>query len=688
MYENYFRYPEELEEMSDHVERFGNQYNVYFCPQLLNQKKRIKENVAICPTIWADLDECPPDRVLVEPSVVTETSPGRYQAFWILERPIAPEEAEDIARRIAYHHSGDGADRSGWDLTQLLRVPRTRNLKYEEHGFPTVKVLEATQKKYRPSDFLEKYEKVKGLEFLDEPMPEELPDESAGAILDKYKRDINPTVWGLFYEEPDGTWSERLWHLELALFESGLSKEEVYVVASESACNKYKRDNKPKEYLWKEVLKAEAQVQSTTEQLYHRVERSDLQLLSDEERKAVLNSPSVVEEYVEWAKTLGDAAWQYHQAGAFVILSTICSSAVRLPTSYGTVVPNLWFLILADTTLTRKTTAMDIAMDLVLEIDSDAVLATDGSIEGLLTSLSTRPGRASVFLRDEFSGLLEAMTKKDYYAGMAETLTKMYDGKYQKRVLRKETIEVKDPILILFAGGIRTRIFELLDYQHVASGFLPRFVFIAAESDVTRLKPLGPPTESSTGKRDALLKKFREIYNHYEKLDVINVGGKEISTRRQWYAELTDDAWVRYNRLETEMVAAALDSDRSDLVTPAMDRLAKSGLKMAVLLAAARKEETVIVTEEDLIRAFMYVEQWAEHTFELIDNLGKTASERSLERIYTAILKNPGVSRSTIMQSYHLTATQANAIFETLEQRGLIRRHRRGRAESYEPIHG
>lgn len=688
MYENYYKYPDELPKMLAHIRQFELDYNVYFCPQLLVRKKRNKDAVSTCPTIWADLDECPPDKLLLKPTVLIETSPGRYQALWVLERPIAPEEAEDLSKRIAYAHARDGADKSGWDLSQLLRIPFTRNLKYEEHGFPTVKVVEANQKRYRPSDFTQVYKEVEGLEYLDVELPEELPGQTAKQLLDRKKIELNPTIWGLFYEKPEEDWSKALWQLELALFESGYTREEVFVIVQEAACNKYKRDNKPVEYLWKEVLRAEAHVRKSTEALYFRPEKKkSLSLISDDEREWVQKNPSLVEEYVEWAKTLGDAAWQYHQAGAFVILSTLIASAVKLPTSYGTVVPNLWFLILADTTLTRKTTAMDIAMDMVLEIDSDAVLATDGSIEGLFTSLSTRPGRASVFLRDEFSGLLEQMTRKDYYAGMAETLTKMYDGKFQKRVLRKEIIEVKDPILIIFAGGIRTRIYELLDYRHVSSGFLPRFIFIAAESDVTRLKPLGPPSERDLGKRQELLTRLRKIHNYYEEPTTIKVAGKTVAVPRRWNAELTPDAWVRYNRMESTMVTSVLDSELADLLTPTMDRLAKSGLKMAVLLAATRMEKEVVVTEQDIVRAFYYIEQWSAHTFDLLSNLGKTQSERVLERIFRTIQNHPGISRSAIMQNHHLTAREAEALFTTLEQRGLVRRIKHGRTETLEPIH-
>ena len=686
MYENYFEYPDELPQMLAHIQRFSLEYNIYFCPQVLSAKRRTKDNVAVCPTVWADLDECSPEKVLLPPSVTLETSPGRYQALWIMERPVQPEIAEDLSRRIAYTHADEGADKSGWDLTQLLRVPLTKNLKYAEQGFPVVKVLDANQKRYRLSDFEKVYSETKGLEFLDIPFPEELPDITPEKLLEKKKSEINPHVWGLYYETLKKDWSKSLWRLELILLESDYTREETFVIAKASACNKYKRDKKPEIFLWKEVLKADALVQKSTEALFTLPKKHELKLLTDKEKEHIQQTPTIVEDYVEWAKTLGDAAWQYHQVGAFVILSTLLSSSLRLPTSYGLVIPNLWFLIMADTTLTRKTTAMDLAMDIILDIDSDAILATDGSIEGLLTSLSTRPGRASVFLRDEFSGLIEMMTKRDYYAGMAEMLTKMYDGKFQKRVLRKEIIEVREPILILFAGGIKSRIYELLDYRHVSSGFLPRFCIVTAESDVTKLKPLGPPTDISTGQQQKLTKRLRDLHNHFEKEQIIKVAGKEVATKVRYNAELTSDAWVRYNRFETQMVSSVIELEAADLLTPTMDRLAKSGLKMAVLLAAARGEESVVVTEEDVVRAFYYVETWSHYTMEALSNIGKTATERTLERIFRSVRRHPGITRSTLMQHHHLTAREAEAVFTTLEQRGLIRRRKQGRAEYLEPV--
>lgn len=686
MHENYFMYPDELAKMTEHIESFHLETDMYFCPQLLGSKKRNKENVQTCTNLWSDLDEANPSVLLVDPNIVIESSPKRYQAYWLLDSPITAEQAEDYSRRIAYYHAADGADKSGWDLSQLLRIPFTYNYKYDDRH--QVKIRKATDNS-NPADAFTVYPVPEGFEYTEVPFPTELPETSADDLLAARRHELNPNVWPLFYNTPTNDWSGALWQLEMILFEHDYSAEEVFIIAEASACNKFRRDNKPREYLWRDVCKAHDNFKKKESQLFYTAEDINAPiLLTDAERKAIEASPSIIEEYVEWGKSLGDAAWQYHEAGAFVILSALLASWVRLPTSFGTVTPNVWFLILADTTLTRKTTAMDLAVDMILEIDPDSILATDGSIEGLMTSLSTRPGRASMFLRDEFSGLLEMITKKDYYAGMAEALTKLYDGKYQKRVLRKEIIEIRDPILILFAGGIRTRIYELLDYSYVTSGFLPRFLFIAADSDISRLRPLGPPTEATENRKNVLLDRYQDLWDHYSAEQVVNINGKQSVIPARWTAELTPDAWLLYNTYEATMLQTGLESERQDLLTPTMARLAVSGLKMSVLLAAAREKhkEKVIVTEEDLRRAFYYIEKWSVFTVDLIKNVGKSTSERQLERIYKSIANQPGITRSALMQNHHLNAREATLLFETLTQRGVIREVKVGKGSRYEPI--
>lgn len=693
MTEKFFKFPEEIDAAAQTCEDGKYLADVYYCPQLFESKRRRKDNVKQCPTIWADLDDCPPERLTVRPTLLIESSPGRHQALWRLSHPMLPHVAEDIAKRIAYFHADDGCDRSGWDLTQLLRVPHTPNYKYS--GQPTVEIKDFHPTAYVLEDFTE-YPEVKHSAFLKTPMPsvDQLPTEEPEDILQKYRHALIPQTVELFNVVPEnGNWSEKLWKLEMLLFEMGMTREEVFVVAWAAACNKYRRDGKDRSYLWVEVCRAFVNYQERVNAVVF-PGAAIADLLSPEEEKVAEGQRGFVEEYIEWASSLGDAATQYHQAGAFTILSALLSGRVTLPTSYGPLVPNLWFMILGDTTLTRKSTAMDIATDLLMEVDPDAILATDGSVEGLMQGLSTRPKRPSIFLRDEFSGLLEMITKKDYYAGMAEVLTKLYDGKLQKRILRKEEITVRDPILLILAGGIRNRVQGLLTHEHVSSGFIPRFIFVTAESDTSRLQPLGPPTAKDLGNRDYLIRRMEELVEHYGQTRGVHVKALGQTLKEdKYHAELTPDAWLRYNELEKALLDSGMESEKPELMTPLFDRLSKNTLKAAVLLAAARQvgdeSGTVTVEVNDILHAIRFAKQWRAYAIEVVNGIGKTTYERDLERILGAVIKRPGITKSALMQNYHLTSIQANQAFQTLRDRGQISSSRtESGAEIFHPLVG
>lgn len=694
--EEFYRYPDELDRLLASIERGYKTGNAYFCPQLLKDDKvppgrksaRYKENVKICTAAWADLDSCKPELLLVQPSIVIMSSPNRYQALWVFDEPQEPEVAEQVSLNIAYHHVPDGADSSGWDLTQFLRIPYTTNLKYP--GSVQVLVTAASRDVYKVDDFSE-YGEARRSKYKADPMPETLPVEPPLEILQRYRRSLNPIVFSIFSVEPvvtkeEGGWSKILWQLEMLCFEAGMTREEVFVIASESACNKYKREKRHPRLLWEEVCRA---YQVTTEKLSVLVEEDTQQvnLISEDELASVEEDDTFVERYIEWAASLGDAAHQYHQAGAFIILSSLLSGSIRLPTSFGTIMPNLWFMLLGDTTLTRKSTAMELAMDMLLEVGEDALLATDGSLEGLMQALEARPGVPSVFLRDEFSGLIEAMTKKDYMAGMAEALTKLYDGKTMKRVLKRETVHVRDPCLLIFGGGIRTRIQSQLTLDHVASGFMPRFVFITAESDVTRLQPLGPPTETNVEGRNSLLTELTYMRKRYVLEQEIIHQGKVIAREpRRIQAKLTPQAWERYNIFETTMLYAGVNSSLPEVMTPIYDRLSKSTLKSAVLIATSRclYDDHVVVDVGDILHAISYCVGWREYAHEIVNGIGRSASEQEMQRIFQSIKRHPGISRAKLMQWYHLDARRAEVIFGTLEQRGLIRKTQMGRTWLFE----
>jgi len=144
----YFQYPEEIA-CAEHfcLWHTSEGREVYVCAHLLSRRRRIKANAAPLLALYADGDGATIGDGIPEPTAVVQSSPGREQFYWRLASPMPPQEAELLNRRIAY---AMGADESGWDLTQLLRVPDTQNHKYAET--PIVKIVTLREKRYDPEE--------------------------------------------------------------------------------------------------------------------------------------------------------------------------------------------------------------------------------------------------------------------------------------------------------------------------------------------------------------------------------------------------------------------------------------------------------------------------------------------------------------------------------------------------------
>jgi hypothetical protein len=120
---------------------------VYMCGHLLTAPVRRKHAAAPLWALYADLDAGHIPEAVAAPSIVVQSSPGRLQCYWCLHSPVAPNQAEQFNRQLG---AVVGADRSGWDLTQLLRVPGTLNHKYPEA--PLVRILTGTGQRYEVSE--------------------------------------------------------------------------------------------------------------------------------------------------------------------------------------------------------------------------------------------------------------------------------------------------------------------------------------------------------------------------------------------------------------------------------------------------------------------------------------------------------------------------------------------------------
>jgi hypothetical protein len=152
----YLDYPREAEKAEALCRRLSEEgREVYQCAHLLTARRRVKASATSLSACYVDGDGAKPTANMPQPTAVVVSSPGREQYWWRLSRPVTPEEGEDINWRLAYAMAGD---LSGWDLTQLLRVPGTRNRKYPDA--PVVELAQLSGGLHDPAELAASLPKV------------------------------------------------------------------------------------------------------------------------------------------------------------------------------------------------------------------------------------------------------------------------------------------------------------------------------------------------------------------------------------------------------------------------------------------------------------------------------------------------------------------------------------------------
>ena len=136
----------------DGLPPFPSDQNSYFGVGSRDGKGGGKENLIQVPALWADWDlkttteeemRTRMKEFQLTPSFVTHTG-GGYHLFWLLREPVGSDgfgRVEDTLKRLATHL---GADPAATDVSRILRVPWTLNLKHDPP--PKVRIL-----KFEPS---------------------------------------------------------------------------------------------------------------------------------------------------------------------------------------------------------------------------------------------------------------------------------------------------------------------------------------------------------------------------------------------------------------------------------------------------------------------------------------------------------------------------------------------------------
>jgi hypothetical protein len=657
--QKFFNYPDELDSMVGYVEKFVNE-DVYFSPILFHEQRRIRENAKEVAVVYADADACPPEKFLIKPSISVQTSPDRWHCYWMLEKPHEPHVIATMSKKVAYAHKNDGCDLSGWNPTKLLRVPGTRNSKYENqsHG-----VIGSTSGEIYTLEELNKTYGKTEIEAINEVSLEPMPTQSADIVNILSKIPANSEVATLYMDEPpvNADWSKRLWKLEMEMFRLGFTSEEVFVIAKHAKCNKYHSLLRPKRLdadgdLWREVLRASQSfgTTSTPEYVLDEVDKrteKPVDFLTEQERGIVATNRTFVDRYVDWSQKKTDAAVEYQIAGAFTILSSCFSDTGHAVPKYGKMGLNLWFMILGETTRSRKSTSRQLMLRIIREYEKFAGyqidVGSDVTAEGLVKLLSVRDKQTSLFHRDEVQGMFKDFINKTYMATAAERFTELYDGHVPVIVrstggstpgkgMQSERAETN---FLMYLMGITSKTADVLTTEYFRSGFLARFIYVIADAPdrtyeseaITQADEVEVRTRDD--EMDNIVRSLYDAYLYWQK--------KGAPFPRP--VRLTDEALERFNKFKWEMGEYTQGHDHEESIEPSRQRLALSIWKCAILIAMYDKSDEVEL--KHMLIAIHYSEDWFRNLVRMAGAISASEWQREVDQVESTIASKGGRMR-------------------------------------------
>lgn len=697
--DQWFTYPDQLEEMADFA--WANEHtDVWFSPTLYAMRDRKKEFAAYLSVAGADADTCDPSNFRIAPDIVVESSPGRYQVYWVTEEDD-PAALAKLNRRIAQVHKHQGCDPSYVNPAKLMRVPDTSNHKHPG-AIVTIKSVEFSDSLRPYRDLVEVYPESEVPDAY-EGLSTEMPDNLEAYVQENYGKLLasipasEVELGRLLNEEPHmESRSEALFRLMCELYRIGYDDLEVMTLAWKAPSNKFNgEDPRGLRGLWETaLLKAkeaafdpdyewampggyadEEEPAKRKQQAYTK----QYDFLDSAEREEVRGYANFVEEWVTWAGTKTDAPSEYHRAAAMTVLSAVYSEFGHATPQWGAMKLNLWFMVLGRSTLDRKSTArsyMNKAFRALKTDDYNYSIGDDVTPGGISLALHDRAHKSTVFDRDEVQGLFKELLHQSYMSGGLEVFTKLYDGWSGGRVRASGDKKIQESVpvsFIMFMAGILTESADVLTVTNFRSGFLTRFLYVMG-SRPDHYVP--PPIEQSKEEEDKEDKVFNGLVNHLSRnRDYWEMYGGEGDTVPM---RADDDAWKRYQKFESDVRTAVADTIYTEVISTTAERTVHSTLKLAALLAMDEKVRRIEMRH--MLQAIGYAGEWFSNAVLMASMVSESEWERDVDKLEQFINSRGGVVGYGV--AYRHFADKRPMEFEemimALEKRGVLTREKNG----------
>lgn len=236
--------------------------DLYFTPATFVDMNRSKEEIGLERALWADLDETDPRQMKgYQPTIAWESSPGRYQAVWLFRTAMpGASNPGDLNQRLTYHI---GADHSGWDATQLLRVPGSKNHKRSVEGEQGYLLFrESPRPNWKDFYDLPPVPKREAEDVDLIILEEKVNRVDLSKVKAKIRKKVKRYVWELIHADDvgDNDRSTVIWQISREMADHGCAIEEIIAILRDSPWNKYEdRSDGDLKHLARDASKAIAE---------------------------------------------------------------------------------------------------------------------------------------------------------------------------------------------------------------------------------------------------------------------------------------------------------------------------------------------------------------------------------------------------------------------------------------------
>jgi hypothetical protein len=371
---------------------------------------------------------------------------------------------------------------------------------------------------------------------------------------------------------------------------------------------------------------------------------------------------------------LNDSPIIFQEAVALMILSSVAQRRYFFYFAGKKTFCNIWMLIVAKSSMFRKSTIIGNGIDIIEQIDRNIKLPNEFSTEELIAILDRNP--QGTFFVDEFSTFYLQFLR-NYMATGIGFLLEMFDrvSSYQRKLRSGETFYIKDPFINIISATTLTALERELKAKDIENGFLYRFCIVYCNKQEKEIElPLSKPQPKLLEPIITHLQKIRENSQYYE------FTKKAQENYIEWYHKVKRD----YKEYLTGHFSSYLT------------RLLVYCLKFCLLYHLAREDFIKPqLDENDMNNAINWTNRLIQSTFRVLNLIAYTEYERHRRRILQYLANNHeiteeksyyGVSKSRLLRYMKLEAGQLTRILNSLKEEEVIKEEQIKPSDSHKPL--